>query len=132
MVRKPVHVDDGLRDPPSPAIGREVRAWVKEDLMPLMGEESGGSRQQPPVAVAGGSGVVDVPDWSLRAKKRHNPQNHRGGRGDGSGRDVWRVHEWASGGGRNVEETEIPEDADLDDDVLEGHDDGDFRKIEGV
>ena len=35
-------------------------------------------------------------------------------------------------GGRNVEETEIPEDADLDDDVLEGHDDGDFRKIEGV
>ena len=60
MVGKPVHVDDGLRNPPSPAIGREVRAWVKEDMMPLMGKESGGSRQQPPVAIAGGSGVVDV------------------------------------------------------------------------
>ncbi len=35
-------------------------------------------------------------------------------------------------GRQGVKETEIPEDADLDDDVLEGHDDGDFRKIEGV
>ncbi len=67
MVGKPVHVDDGRRNPPSPAIGREVRAWVKEDLMPLMGEESGGSSQQPPVAIAGGSGVVYVADGSLRA-----------------------------------------------------------------
>ena len=67
VVGKPVHVDDGRRNPPSPAIGREVRAWVKEDLMPLMGKESGGSRQQPPVAIAGGSGVVDVADGSLRA-----------------------------------------------------------------
>jgi len=67
MVGKPVHVDDGLRDPPSPAIGREVRAWVEEDLMPLMGKESGGGRQQPPIAIAGGSGVVDVADGGLRA-----------------------------------------------------------------
>jgi len=57
----------GLRKPPSPGVGGEVRAWVKEDLMPLMGKESGGSRQQPPVAIAGGSGVVDVADGSLRA-----------------------------------------------------------------
>jgi len=67
MVGKPVHFDDGLRNPPSPAIGREVRAWVKEDMMPLMGKESGGSRQQSPVAIAGGSGVVDVANGSLRA-----------------------------------------------------------------
>jgi len=67
MVGKPVHVDDGLRNPPSPAIGHEVRAWVKEDLMPLMGKERGGSRQQPPVAITGRGGVVDVADGSLRA-----------------------------------------------------------------
>jgi hypothetical protein len=64
MVGEPVHVDDGLRNPPSPAICHKVRAWVKEDLMPLMGEESGGSRQQPPVAIAGGSRVIYVPDGS--------------------------------------------------------------------
>ncbi len=42
MVRKPIHFNDGLRKPPSPAIGRKVRAWVKKDLMPLVGKESRG------------------------------------------------------------------------------------------
>ena len=41
-----------------------------------------------------------------------------------------RIHEWASGG-RNVDETEIPQDANLDVDVPEGHDDGDLRMIRG-
>ena len=34
-------------------------------------------------------------------------------------------------GGRNVDETEIPQDANLDVDVPEGHDDGDVRMIRG-
>ena len=41
-----------------------------------------------------------------------------------------RIHEWASGG-RNIDETEIPQDANLDVDVPEGHDDGDLRIIRG-
>jgi hypothetical protein len=43
---------------------------------------------------------------------------------------VGRIHEWASGG-RNVDETEISQDANLDVDVPEGHDDGDLRMIRG-
>jgi len=43
---------------------------------------------------------------------------------------VGRIHEWVSGG-RNVDETEIPQDANLDVDVPEGHDDGDLRMIRG-
>ena len=77
--------------------------------MPLMGKESGGSRQQPPVAFAGGSGVVDVADGSRGAWKRHDPQNHRGGRGDERCRDVGRIHEWASGG-KHVDRGENPSD----------------------
>ena len=41
-----------------------------------------------------------------------------------------RIHEWASGG-RSVNETEIPQDANLEVDVPEGHDDGDRRMIRG-
>ena len=41
-----------------------------------------------------------------------------------------RIHEWASGG-RNIDETEIPQDASLDVDVPEGHDNGDLRMIRG-
>jgi len=41
-----------------------------------------------------------------------------------------RIHEWASGG-RNVDEMEIPQDANLEVDVPEGHDDGDRRMIRG-
>ena len=41
-----------------------------------------------------------------------------------------RIHEWVSGG-RNVDKTEIPQDANLDVDVPEGHGDGDLRMIRG-
>ena len=41
-----------------------------------------------------------------------------------------RIHEWASGG-RNVDEMEISQDANLDVDVPEGHDNGDLRMIHG-
>ena len=34
-------------------------------------------------------------------------------------------------GGRNVDETEIPQDTNLDVDVPEGHNDGDLRMIRG-
>jgi len=43
---------------------------------------------------------------------------------------VGRIHEWASGG-RIIDETEIPQDANLEVDVPEGHDDGDLRMICG-
>ena len=41
-----------------------------------------------------------------------------------------RIHEWASGG-RNVDETEIPQYVNLEVDVPEGHDNGDRRMIRG-
>jgi hypothetical protein len=44
MVGKPIHVKDCCHNPPSPAIRDEVQAWVKEDLMAVVSEESGGSR----------------------------------------------------------------------------------------
>ena len=97
-----------------------------------MGKVSRGSCQQPPVAIAGGSGVVDVADGSQGANKRHDPQNHRGGRGDKRRCDVGRIHdhERASvGAGRHVDETEIPQDKKLEVDVPESHDNGDQRMI---
>ncbi len=78
MVRKLIHFDDCCRDPPSPAIGAKVRAWVMEDLMAVVNEEGGGCRQQPPISIAGRSGVVNVPDGSWGAWKGHNLQNHGG------------------------------------------------------
>ncbi len=65
VVGKPIHVDDCPRDPPSPAIRDEVKAWVKEDLMAVVSEESGGSRQQPPIRAM--SGVINVTDRSWGA-----------------------------------------------------------------
>ena len=100
--------------------------------MPLMGKESRGSRQQPPVAIAGGSGVVDVANGSQEADQRHDLQNHRGGRGNERRRDVGRIYERASvGDGRHVDETEIPQDMNLEVDVPENHDNGDRRMIRG-
>jgi len=96
--------------------------------MPLMGKESGGSHKQPPIAIAGGSGVVDVANGSRGAEKRHDPQNHRGGCGDELRHDVGRIHEWASvGAGRHVDETEITHGKNSEIDVLESHDNGDRR-----
>jgi hypothetical protein len=43
---------------------------------------------------------------------------------------VGRIHEWASGG-RHVDKTEIPQDANLEVDVPEGHNNGDRRMIRG-
>jgi hypothetical protein len=65
VVGKPIHIDDCRRDPPSPAIRDEVQAWIKEDLMAVVSEESGGSRQQPPIR--GRSGVISVTDRSRGA-----------------------------------------------------------------
>ena len=45
VVRKTIHIDDGRRDPPSPAVSREVGAGVPNDVMALMGEESSGRSQ---------------------------------------------------------------------------------------
>ena len=99
--------------------------------MPLMGKESRGSRQHTP-AIVGGSGVVDVADGSQGADQRHDPQNHRGGRGDESRRDVGRIHERVSvGDGRHVDKSEIPQDKNLEVDVPESHDNGDRRMICG-
>jgi hypothetical protein len=81
MVGKPIHINDGCRDPPILAIGREVRAWVKKYLMTLVGEECGGGRKQTSITIAGGIGVVNVPYGGQGAWERHNPQNHRGGSG---------------------------------------------------
>ena len=39
VVRKAVHVNDGGRDPPSPAVRREVWAKIPENLMALVDEE---------------------------------------------------------------------------------------------
>jgi hypothetical protein len=84
--------------------------------MPLMGKESIGSCQQPPFAIAGGSGVVDVDDGSQGgADQRHDPQNHGGGRGNEHRRDAGRIHEQASvGAGRHVDKTEISQDKNLE------------------
>jgi len=99
-----------------------------------MGKESRGSCQQPPVAIAGGSGVVDVADGGQGAdqNQRHDLQNHRGGRGVESHRDVGRIHERASvGDGRHVDKTEIPQDKNLEVDIPKSHDNGDQRMIRG-
>ncbi len=79
MIGKPIHFDDHRRDPPSPAIRAEVRAWIMEDLMAVVNEKGGGRRQQPPKSIAGRSEVVNVTNGSWGAWKGHNPQNHRGG-----------------------------------------------------
>jgi hypothetical protein len=39
VVRKTIHVDDGRRDSPSPAVSREVWAGIPKYFMALMGEE---------------------------------------------------------------------------------------------
>jgi hypothetical protein len=90
VVGKPIHVDDCCRDPPSPAICNKVQAWVKEDLMAVVSEESGGSRQQPPIR--GRSGVINVTDRSQGAYKRHYPKNHRNGCSDERHVIIQRVH----------------------------------------
>ncbi len=80
----------------------------------------------------GGSGAVDVADWSQGANQRHDQQNHRGGRGDENRHDVGRIHERASvGDGRHVDKSEIPQDKNLEVDVPESHDNGDRRMICG-
>jgi hypothetical protein len=45
VVRKPIHVNDGCRDPLICAISCKVRAWVVENLVPLVGEKGRGSRK---------------------------------------------------------------------------------------
>ncbi len=114
MVGKPIHVDYGCRDPPILAISREVRAWVKKYLMPLVGEECGGGRKQTSITIAGRIGVVNVPYGGQGAWERHNPQNHWGGSGVERRCVVGEVHGEGNSTHRNREG-----------DVTEGGDDGD-------
>ncbi len=81
MVGKPIHVDDGRRDPLILAISREVWAWVKKYLMPLVDEERRAGRKQTSITIVGGIRVVNVPYGGQGAWGRHNPQNHGGGSG---------------------------------------------------
>jgi hypothetical protein len=39
VVRKTIHIDDGRRDSPSPAVSREVWAGISKYFMALMSEE---------------------------------------------------------------------------------------------
>ena len=69
-------------------------------------------------------------DGGQGANQRHDPQNHRNGRGDESRRDIGRIHERASvGDGRHVDEMEIPQDKNLEVDIPESHNNGDRRMI---
>jgi hypothetical protein len=114
VVGKPIHVDDGRRDPPILAISCEVRAWVKKYLMPLVGEECGGGRKQTSITIAGRIGVVNVPYGGQGAWERHNPQNHGGGSGVERRCVVGKVHGEENLTHRNWEGH-----------VTEGSDDGD-------
>jgi hypothetical protein len=42
VVRKTIYIDDGQRDPPSPAVSLEVWAGIPEYFMALMSEEGCG------------------------------------------------------------------------------------------
>ncbi len=92
MVGKPIHINDGCRDPPILAINCKVWAWVMKYLMPLVGEESRGGRKQTSITIAGGIRVVNVPYGGHGARERHNPQNHGGGSSNGCQHVVREVH----------------------------------------
>jgi hypothetical protein len=114
VVGKPIHIDDGRRDPLILAISRKVRAWVKKYLMPLVGEECGGGRKQTSITIAGRIRVVNVPYGGQGAWERHNLQNHGGGSGVERRRVVGEVHGKGNLMHRNWEGN-----------VTEGGDDGD-------
>jgi hypothetical protein len=85
VVGKPIHLDDGCRNPLARAISCKVRAWVVEKLVPLVREKGSGS--------VGQLGIIDVPYGGCGAKKRHNPQDHGGGSSSGGRHVVGEVHD---------------------------------------
>jgi hypothetical protein len=73
MIGEAVDGDDRLhRHARGATILHEVGARVEIDLVPLVGEEGGRRRQQPPINRIGG-GVKNEADGSRRTPERHHP-----------------------------------------------------------
>ena len=74
MIGEAINGDDGCQAAKIPLICVKVGAEVMSHLMTLVGEECGGSQEEPPIRIRGG--IIDVTDGGERAAKGHHPEDH--------------------------------------------------------
>ncbi len=75
MIGGAINGDDGHQAAKIPLIHLEVGAGVMNHLVTLVGEEHGGSCEEPPIWIRGD--ILDVTDGGGRAAKGHHSEDHR-------------------------------------------------------